>query len=161
VYPQVLDPDTGQRVSAGETWRGGGFRDTPATRAFFTVYQKYRVPHFLASSARKAVTNTFMQRAEDLGYPVVQWRFVFDGRGDPRGNDNAQEHRCKHVNQLRETHVAGEVEYLFQAYSAFTVREVQWSDVTPATKARPHRIMLTPAVDNARELEDLPLAPWS
>jgi hypothetical protein len=156
VHPQVMDPGTGLRVSAGETWRGGGFDD--AHQHFFTGGRKYRVPGFLATSARQAVTNNFMFRAEAAGFRVVQWRFVFDPEGDPRGS-NVQARRCKHVNLLREPHVAGEVEYLFQAYSVFTVASADFS--TAGTVADPYRITLTPAIDNALEPEDLPLAPWS
>jgi hypothetical protein len=156
VFPVVLDPDTGLRVSAGETWRGGGFDD--AHRPFFAAGRKYRVPGFLATSARQAVTNDFMFQAEALGLPVVQWRFVFDRDGDPRGA-NLRARRCKHVNLLRESHVADEEEYLFQAYSVFTVASADFS--TAGTAADPYRITLTPAIDNALEPEDLPLAPWS
>ena len=97
-------------------------------------------------------------RAEAAGFRVVQWRFVFDPEGDPRGS-NVQARRCKHVNLLREPHVAGEDEYLFQAYSVFTVASADFS--TAGTVADPYRITLTPAIDNALEPEDLPLAPWS
>ena len=142
----------------GECWRGGGFDDQH--RGFFEAGKKYRVPGFLATSLRKATTNDFMDRAAAAGDAVVLWRIVFDARGDPAG-DNDQDYRCKHVNQLRVTHVAGESEFLFQAFSVFTVVEVQWSAVTPATRAQPHRITLAAAIDNALEPEDLPLAPWS
>jgi hypothetical protein len=155
VHPQVLDPATGLRVSAGETWRGGGFDNVH--QHFFTAGRKYRVPGFLATSARQAVTNNFMIRAEAVGSPVVLWRFVFDQDGDPRGA-NVQACRCKHVNLLREPHVRGEDEYLFQAYSAFTVASADFS--TAGTTANPYRITITPSVDNAHEPEDLPLAPW-
>ena len=101
----------------------------------------------------------FMDRAEAQGCPVVQWRIEFDPRGDPHG-DNLGKHRCKHVNQLRVTHVPGEHELLFQAYSTFSVKSVQWSTVTPATAANPHHITLVPAIDNAQESNELPLAPW-
>jgi hypothetical protein len=37
---------------------------------------------------------------------------------------------------------------------------VQWSPLPVATAAQPHRITLEPALDNADEPEDLPLAPW-
>jgi hypothetical protein len=156
VYPELKDAG-GQRVSAGECWRGGGFDDQ--FRPFFTAGKKYRVPGFLATSVKQSATNTFMGMAQAAGHPVVQWRIVFDPRGDPQG-DNLPGHRCKHVNLLRVSHVPDELEFLFQAYSVFTVRDVQWSAVAPATMAQPHRITLVPASDNALELEDLPLAPW-
>jgi hypothetical protein len=141
----------------GETWRGGGFN--MEHQGFFTVGKKYRVPGFLATSLRKAVTNGFMDRAQAQGFDVVQWRIEFDVRGDPRG-DNKSEYRVKHVNELRATHCPGEDEFLFQAYSVFTVTEVQWSHVRPATARHPHRITLRPSYDNASESCRLPLAPW-
>ena len=98
-----------------------------------------------------------MDRAEAAGFPVVQWRIEFNARGDPAGA-NLCAHRCKHVNELRVTHCPGEQEFLFQAYSVFTVKEVQWSP--SATAAHPHRITLVPALDNADESIHLPLAPW-
>merc|ERR1719399_64002 len=140
----------------GKCWRGGGFNE--AHRDFFTVGKKYRVSGFLATSLRQSVTNNFMFRAEAAGYPVVQWCVQLDRRADPQG-ENSLAHRCKHVNLLRVTHVPGEEEYLFAAFSVFTVREVVWSSAP--TMQDPHRITLEAAIDNAQESEDLPLAPWS
>jgi hypothetical protein len=57
------------------------------------------------------------------------------------------------------THVPGEEEYLFAAFSVFTVCEVVWSD-NPTTH-NPHRITVEAAIDNLLENENLPLAPWS
>jgi hypothetical protein len=156
VYPVRLNVAS-QRLSHGKCWRGGGFDDQ--FQPFFTVGRKYRVPAFLATSVRQQSTNGFMDKAAAQGYPVVQWTFEFDLRGDPRG-ENLSAFRCKHANLLRVSHVEGEFEFLFQAYSVFTVKEVQWSTDTPATRAQPHRITLVPAVDNALEDEDSPLAPW-
>ena len=99
-----------------------------------------------------------MFRAEATGYPVVQWCIQLDRRADPQG-ENSLAHRCKHVNLLRVTHCPGEEEYLFAAFSVFTVREVAWS--TNPTLQDPHRITIEATIDNALEPEDLPLAPWS
>ena len=69
--------------------------------------------------------------------------------------------KCHHVNLVRATHVAGEVEYLFAPYSAFTVLSAEWN---AGTTAEPHVIELLAAVDNKDRQEapeDLPLAPWS
>jgi hypothetical protein len=99
-----------------------------------------------------------MFNAEAAAYPVVQWQVLLDERSDPQGQDSLQ-HRCKHVNFLRVTHVQGEEEYLFAASSVFTVREVIWSD--NPTLQTPHRITIQAAIDNALEPMDLPLAPWS
>jgi hypothetical protein len=51
--------------------------------------------------------------------------------------------------------VDGEQEYLFTAYSVFTVLHVEWKDDDTLS-----RIVLEAALDNSAEDEDLPLAPW-
>jgi serine/threonine protein kinase len=140
----------------GECWRGGGFNEQH--RGFFEVGRKYRVPGFLATATMKNATNTFMFRAQAMGYPVVQWCIQLDQRSDPQG-ENSVNHRCKHVDLLRVTHCLGEEEYLFTAFSVFTVHEVVWS--TNPTTQDPHRITLKAAIDNSLEAGDLPLAPWS
>jgi hypothetical protein len=93
-----------------------------------------------------------------MGHPVVQWCIRLDKRSNPQG-ENALNRRCKHVNLLRVTHCPGEEEYLFAAFSVFTVREVAWS--TNPTLQDPHHITIEAAIDNTFEPEDLPLAPWS
>ena len=68
--------------------------------------------------------------------------------------------KINHVNLVKKT-VTGlpdEQEYLFAAYSAFTVRSAAWR---AGTVADPHRIDLDAAVDNKDEPLDLQLAPWS
>eukprot|EP01046_Picozoa_sp_COSAG06_P086873 COSAG06_NODE_33425_length_490_cov_0.777494_1_plen_96_part_00 len=89
-------------------------------------------------------------------------------RVDPAGEDDPTK-RCKHVNFVEHSLVAGEFEYLFTAYSIFTVRRVTWGD-----GAEPHRIELDAASDNSANAEGddggrwatpvgsemLPLAPW-
>ena len=67
--------------------------------------------------------------------------------------------RCRHVNLVTETHVPGELEYLFAAFSVFSVVAVHWS-ATPQEPATPHEITILAAHDNAQEDEGLPLAPW-
>jgi hypothetical protein len=157
----------------GVCWRGGGFNmdhqgfftqlaaETQAAQAQAQpqtqLQAQYRVPAFLATSARKAATNSFRDRAQEAGFPVVQWKFEFDKRGDPRG-DNDSNHRCKHINKLRVTHHPNEDEFLFQAYSAFAVLSADFS--TAGTAAEPYCITLSPAVDNKEVSEALPLAPW-
>ena len=66
--------------------------------------------------------------------------------------------KCVHVNLVKKTNVAGEEEYLFAPYSAFTVLSATWN---AGTDADPHVIELRAAVDNKTKPEDLPLAPWS
>jgi serine/threonine protein kinase len=138
----------------GECWRGGGFNE--AHKDFFTVGKSYRVPAFLATSFARSVTNSFMWKAECMGHPVVQWKVQVDPTADPQG-DNMPQNLCKHVNLLRVTHVPGEEEYLFAAFSVFTVVAVEWK---AGTTADPHRIDLLAANDNRQAPEDLPLAPW-
>lgn len=143
----------------GECWRGGGFNMEHKDWFDSMVGKKYRIPAFLATSINRAVINNFMHMAQEKGFPVVQWKILMDTRGDPNGDNDAR-YKCKHVNLLRVTHVPGEEEFLFQAFSVFTVQEVVWSKSDPATMDDPHRITLVAAVDNAQEQEDLPLAKW-
>ena len=65
---------------------------------------------------------------------------------------------CKHVNLVTHTNVVGELEFLFAAYSAFTVVSVEWA-ARPDDET-PHVVVLQAAIDNRREAEDAPLAPW-
>jgi hypothetical protein len=84
----------------------------------------------------------------DLVNACVRWRVELDA-----------ERRCNHVNLVTATHVPGESEFLFSAYSAFRVDRVHWSP-TPRDKQRPHEITLYALPDNKETSEDLPLAPW-
>jgi hypothetical protein len=138
-------------TDAGIVWRGGGFMDNDATRAFFGVPgRKYRVVQLLATSFDRAVARHFIGRVQHNA--VVNARVLWRVELDPvRG--------CKHVNLVTETHVPGEFEFLFAAFSAFEVVHANWSP-TPQDPARPHEIMIRAAVDNSVESEDLPLAPW-
>ena len=67
---------------------------------------------------------------------------------------------CRHVNLVtkRVPNLPDEQEYLFAPYSTFTVRSAQWK---AGSDADPHVVVLDAAVENKREPEDLPLAPWS
>ena len=82
---------------------------------------------------------------------LVRWRVLLDA--DPQ-------RRCRHANLVTETHVQGELEYLFAAFSVFSVVAVHWSD-TPQDAATPHEITILAAHDNAQEDENLWLAPWA
>ena len=77
---------------------------------------------------------------------------------DRRGEESRR-YRCKHVNYVNRTNVAGEEEYLFSAYSVFTVMRVAWQ--ANPTGSNPHVVELKAAIDNKEEPENLPLAPWS
>jgi hypothetical protein len=171
-------PDGHNSTSFNVCFRGGGFCDTAATREFFGGGRKYRVAGFLATSYDKRVAERFIQRVRsrqprldvpcagpsgrgastlgqvgfgDLVNSCVLWIVELDPI-----------HRCNHVNLVTATHVQGESEFLFSAYSAFEVVRVHWSP-TPQDKARPHEITLRAAPDNKDDghfPEDLPLAPW-
>ena len=86
---------------------------------------------------------------------------------DPAGEHDATK-RCKHVNFVEHSLVPGEEEYLFAAYSIFTVRKVTWGQ-----NGAPHLIELDAASDNKPDAEGgsgrwatpigsegLPSAPW-
>lgn len=129
-------------------YRGGGFPRDKNVRNFFRRGVEFRQAAFLATSWDEDVTDTFLRRAVKSGnLDGVLWTIYID-RNDA----------CQHVNLVENTHVQGETEYLFAPYSAFTVKNVTWSD---GTYENPHRIDLFAAPDNKNEPEDLPLAPWS
>ena len=112
---------------------------------------KYRAPGFVATSFDDITALGFAVRhGLDLGKPAVLWEVHVDPAGE---HDRAR--RCKHVNYVKGL-VGGEKEYLFTAYSVFTVRDVEWKDDDKTLS----RIVLEAAHDNSAEDEDLPLAPW-
>jgi GTPase SAR1 family protein len=154
----------------GHCWRGGGFgvpgvpAESPLSKEslwrFFQPGKQYRVMQFLATSFLEGKADFFISKAHDperggnLGRELVKWKVVLD----PRGKHD-QQYRCKHVQLLTETHVQGEVEYLFSAFSVFTVTDVQQS-LTPTDPATPHMITVEAALDNALYPTDMELAPW-
>ena len=83
---------------------------------------------------------------------VALWRIHVDPRGE-----TDFDFRCKHVNLVAHSNVAGEAEYLFAPYSAFTVMAVEWK---AGDYRAPHVIDLRAAIDNLDESEHLPLAPF-
>ena len=145
----------------GDTFRGGGFDD--AHQGFFTVGKQFRVPGFLATSFSQGKAMEFLRTQEAYGRQGMLWTVHVDpaGEADPSK-------RCKHVNLVQHSLVPGEQEYLFTAYSIFTVRSVTWG-----VGGAPHRIELDAASDNRAEAEGgagrwdtpagsegLSLAPW-
>ena len=133
----------------GITFRGTGFDDR--YRDFFEPKKKYRVPGFLATSFSEATARRFVfTNGTALDRPAVLWVVHVD----PRGRDDA-DYRCKHVNFIEHALVPGEQEYLFTAYSVFTVRSCMWAEGDKVS-----RIEVDAALDNVAEPEDLPLAPW-
>mmetsp|Transcript_49258 Transcript_49258/g.87957 ORF Transcript_49258/g.87957 Transcript_49258/m.87957 type:complete len:717 (-) Transcript_49258:809-2959(-) len=136
----------------GVCWRGGGLPN--AHRPFYVPNKKYRVPSFLATSFREDTAFEFLYRAHHQNkWPAVKWVIELDPRGEKEFR-----YRCKHVDLLRRANLEGEEEYLFAPYSVFTVLQVNW--VSPATDDNPHVVRLQAAIDNLKEPEDLPLAPW-
>jgi hypothetical protein len=135
-------------------WRGGGLLDEH--RAWYDAHvgRKYRVPMLLATSFSEGKADEFLGFAHDRGEPAVKWEVRVDRRGE-----TTFQYRCKQVAFLTRTDLPDELEYLFAAYSVFTVLEVHWSDAPG--RATPHRIVLRAAIDNSLEPEGLPLAPYS
>ena len=134
----------------GRTFRGTAFSNEH--RQFFRPGTKYRAPGFVATSFLEGAALGFAGRhGFDLGKPAVLWEVHVDPAGE---HDRTR--RCKHVNYVLKSLVGGEKEYLFTAYSVFTVRRVEWSDDNTTLS----RIELEAALDNSAEDEDLPLAPW-
>ena len=152
----------------GETFRGGGFDN--AHQDFFTVDKQFRQPCFLATSFSQQKAEEFLfNNSTAYERQGVLWVV----RVNPAGEHDVTQ-RCKHVNFVAHSHVrddAGnpsEQEYLFSAYSIFTVRSVTWGEGGAA-----HRIELDAASDNRKEAvggagrwatpercDELPLAPW-
>jgi len=126
------------------TYRGGGL--PPEHQQFYTVGKKYRAPMFLASSKQKFVALSFINRVTSPCQPIL-WYFHFD-----------PQFGCLHVNYLERSLVKSkEDEFLFSAYSVFTVLAVDWREFP---SFEPHEVYLGVAPDNLLEPEDLPLAPW-
>jgi hypothetical protein len=152
----------------GITYRGGGFNDDH--RGFFTEGKVFRQPFFLATSFSQATADRFRRTQEAYGRQGIMW-VVYT---DPAGEQDLTK-RCKHVNFVKHSLIvdgAGnpiEQEYLFAAYSIFTVRSVSWG-----VGGAPHRIELDAASDNKVDAEggaerwatpvgseSLPNAPWA
>ena len=128
-----------------KTYRGGGLPQQH--HSFFEVGKQFRTPQFLSTSKDDGTASNFAYKASEDGFEPVVWEFVFHPKFG-----------CKHVNFLKKSNVEGEEEFLFTAYSVFTVRsreiktQPNWMD--------PHKIVLEVAPDNRLYPEDLPLAPW-
>jgi hypothetical protein len=133
----------------GRTFRGTAFSNEH--RRFFVRGRKYRAPGFVATSFDEITALGFAVRhGLDLGKPAVMWEV----RVEPAGEHDPTL-RCKHVNYVKGL-VGGEKEYLFTAYSVFTVLHVEWNEDDKTLS----RIVLKAALDNSEEDEGLPLAPW-
>ena len=133
------------------TYRGGEL--PPQFFGFFEVGKKYRVPGFLATSFKQEIANRFLGFKFALGRTPVRWEVVLD----PRGRDDVA-FRCRHVNFLNHTQIAGEEEFLFTPYSVFTV--LSFNQPPHPTAADPVVVRIEASLDNQTEPEHLPLAPW-
>ena len=115
--------------------------------------KKYRVPGFLATSFSEDKADEFLYRAHVIaGRPAIKWIIELDPRGESQFK-----YRCKQVNLVQRANIAGEAEFLFAAFSTFEVLEVAWN---AGDGDDPHVVRLRAAIDNLKEAEDLPLAPW-
>jgi len=127
------------------TYRGGGLPQQ--YRSFYEPKKTYRAPMFIATSTKKHVAlNMFCSRVTAPCEPVL-WKFHFH-----------PDCKCVHVNYLDKSLIEGEEEFLFSAYSVFTVMQVDWKE--SPTWINAHVIDLAVSPDNLLEKEDLPLAPW-
>jgi len=127
------------------TYRGSGILNRHLS--FYKEGVKYRAPMFLSTSAKRQVVSKFLSRTQPYQEPVL-WYFHFD-----------PVKRCNNVNFLpRSMAHSPEDEFLFSAYSVFTVKQVILSP-QPNWQA-PHEIHLEVAPDSSLEPEDLPLASW-
>ena len=152
VVRRPIDQKVPSFPPGGICWRGGVLPDEH--RSFYVSGKKYRVPGFLATSFDKNVSQQFLYNAwKGQKFPPIQWQIKVHPKGAQDFN-----YKCKHVNLVLNSHVGNEVEFLFAAYSVFTVTRVTWS--ANATDNKPHVIQLEAAIDNSKEPEDLPLAPW-
>jgi hypothetical protein len=133
------------------TFRGG---ELPLKHAeFYEAGKNYRVPGFFATSFNEDVAYRFLYIKFAEGKTPVKWIVELD----PRGRD-ALQYRCKHVNFCKNSDVPGEEEFLFAPYSVFTV--ISLTAPPAPTDDDPVIVRLQAAVDNLKEPEDLPLAPW-
>jgi hypothetical protein len=112
--------------------------------------------------------------AFDAGLPPVHWVIRVDARGEKSLRwsacavrvalaaslaNRARRYRCKHVNLVEKSNIAGETEFLFAPFSVFTVVSTH---VPPKpTASNPIVIVLQAAVDNRDEPDELPLSPWN
>jgi len=128
-------------------YRGGGLPDDKTS--FFQPGKVFRVPMYLATSLNKDVAEKFCRRAMTDGFPPVLWILHLNNK-----------YGCYHVNFVDRTNVPGESEFLFVAYSVFTVMSVE--KIPNPTWMNPIVIHLDVAVDNMLfENQKLPLSPWN
>jgi len=128
------------------TYRGGAL--PRKHHSFFAKGKRFRAPQFISTSESESIAQRiFAQRAEADGKEPVVWEFHFH-----------KKFHCVHVNLLKKSNVQGEQEFLFTAYSVFTVRSATFEKNPQWTE--PHKICLDVAPDNRHYSEELPLSPW-
>jgi hypothetical protein len=119
----------------------------PEKVAFFTEGLLYRTPMMLATSFAQRAAVKFLRDAPAGRVPVL-----FHLHLDPV-------YVCDHALFLEPlSNVPGEEEFLYVAYSAFTVRKVH-PNAAPSW-SKPIIIELDVTPDNTQVPEDVPLAEW-
>ena len=124
------EPDNPKEYPPGTTFRGGGFDDQ--FRDFFTKNKKYRVPGLLATSFDRSTAENFR---DNIGWrPPGSLGILWVVHVDPDGKHDPAK-RCNHVNYVSHSHIVDKrtgkpaaSEYLFTAFSVFTVLSAHWGD---------------------------------
>ena len=147
----------GKSTEPNTTFRGSSIPSSTYNLDFFHALsgtgQKYRAPMLLASSFMKDTTEDFMRNSPGREKVLFIIKLPLS---------------CYHVNYVDRNSSAAtiqrsEKEFLFSAYSVFTVESVHPSSAPPqlyATYEHPHVITILASKDNATEHADLPSAPW-
>jgi len=107
----------------------------------------YRVPGLMATSFDRATANSFVLSAP---LPQVLWTVKLK---DPEKLPEHGGGGCMQVNFINKGEFVREREFLFSAYSAFRVLEVDKSGQTI-------QIVIEAAIDNKAVARDVPSAPW-
>jgi hypothetical protein len=138
----------------GEAYRGGGFPDDPGIKAFFRTGVKYRCARFVATSFSFTTARDAFMIPRHAPHKAVMWTVEVDRRGKTELAD-----RCKNGSFVTNSATLGESEYLFSPYSTFEVLEANFT--TLGTAGDPYTVRVRAMIDNSKEDEGLPLAPWA
>ena len=111
----------------------------------------FRVPAPLPTSFLRAEAIKFTNRAMHMGHHGVLWKVCLK---DPSKLESEGGGGCLQVNYLEKSLCSSEREFLFSAYSAFQVLEVDRSDPSVTI------ITIEACRDNKDVSEDVPSAPW-
>ena len=153
-WPKGLNaPGDDRSDEPNTTWRGGGLPKKHI--AFYQALRKsgghFRVPAPLPTSFERSTALGFKDRAVSKGHAGVVWGVRLK---DPAKDASEGGGGCLQVNYLEKSLVASEREFLFSAYSAFRVLEVDTSNSAFA------KITIEAAHDNKNVSGDVPSAPW-